>query len=260
MTIAPSDLPPALQPLLVEYRWRTRRDGLSGADVYALDAPGAPPLFVKSEAPGPFATLAEEAAAMAWLHRTSINCPGRVAFVRTAERDWLVSTALAGHSFDSAIDATGAVIDAAAGLLVQLHQLDPASCPVDRRAARDVAAARARLDAGLVDADNFDDERRGRSAAGLFDELAATLPADDDLVVTHGDATFANMIVRATGSAGLVDLGRLGVGDRHRDLALVLRDVAEYFGNAGVARFLARYGRPADPARLAFYTLLDEFF
>jgi aminoglycoside phosphotransferase len=64
---------------------------------------------------------------------------------------------------------------------------------------------------------------------------------------------------------GMIDVHRLGVADRHLDLALVTRSISDTtlnpaYGSAAAEAVLAAYGRPADPWRIDFYRLLDEFF
>ncbi len=63
----------------------------------------------------------------------------------------------------------------------------------------------------------------------------------------------------------MVDVGRLGLADRHLDLALASRSMAAVdlnpaYAYAEAEALLAAYGRPADPGRIAFYRLLDELF
>ncbi len=56
---------------------------------------------------------------------------------------------------------------------------------------------------------------------------------------------------------GLIDLSRLGLGDRHVDLALLVANAAESWTSANqVDRAFALLPAP-DPARLAFYLRLD---
>jgi len=134
------------------------------------------------------------------------------------------------------------------------------SCPFDRALARCIARARARLEAGLVDEGDFDEERIGRSAEDLFQEVLARCPASEDPVVAHGDACLPNLLADRGRFTGFVDCARVGVADRHQDLALASWSIRHNLGDHWVEPFLQRYGIAADPGRLGFYRLLDEFF
>ena len=100
----------------------------------------------------------------------------------------------------------------------------------------------------------------GRSALDLLSELEATRPGSEDLVVTHGDFCLPNVILRSGAVAGFIDVGRAGVADRHQDFACAARSIAYNYGEQFVAPFFEAYGMAPDPARIAFYQLLDEFF
>ena len=95
----------------------------------------------------------------------------------------------------------------------------------------------------------------------MFAELLATRPASEDLVVTHGDASFPNLMLAGQTFAGFIDCGRLGVADRYLDLALAYRSAEANFGAGAGLELLRCYGIDTpDAAKLAFYQLLDEFF
>lgn len=142
-----------------------------------------------------------------------------------------------------------------------LHALPVAACPFDQRLASRVQVAQARIEAGLVDADDFDDERLGQSPQQVFAELCSTQPDHEDLVVSHGDACLPNLMAVEGRFSGFIDCGRLGVADRYQDLALAARSLVYNFDNTRwVAPLFKRYGMVADERRLAFYRLLDEFF
>ncbi len=123
-----------------------------------------------------------------------------------------------------------------------------------------MAKARANALTGRVDETDFDDSRIGRSALDLLDELEATRPDSEDLVVTHGDYCLPNVVLRDGAVAGFIDVGRAGVADRHQDFACAARSIAYNYGEQFVAPFFEAYGMAPDPARIAFYQLLDEFF
>ncbi|RIQ32128.1 APH(3') family aminoglycoside O-phosphotransferase [Jiangella rhizosphaerae] len=150
------------------------------------------------------------------------------------------------------------VVDALAELTRALHALPVADCPFDRRLDVTVPAALA----ADVDLDDLDDERAGWSRDRLVAELLATRPADEDLVVCHGDLTTQNVLIdpATLTVSGVIDAGRLGVSDRWQDLAVMTRELADDLGEDAAARYLRGCGVEPDPAKQAFYRLLDEFF
>jgi aminoglycoside phosphotransferase len=156
--------------------------------------------------------------------------------------------------------------------LARLHATPRESCPFERWLAVTVPIARVRAEEGLVDEDDFDTAREDRSTQDLIAELLDRRPRAEelemaDLVVCHGDACLPNFLVDP-GSlevTGMVDVHRLGVADRHLDLALATRSTADTtlnpaFGGEAADALVAAYGRDADPWRVDFYRLLDEFF
>lgn len=59
---------------------------------------------------------------------------------------------------------------------------------------------------------------------------------------------------------GILDVGRLGVADRHLDLALFTRSLAAADLNGPELPDWVRERANVDPWRIEYYRLLDEFF
>lgn len=254
-------LPAGWQDRLAGYNVVANATGRSGAGVLRLSAPGEPALFLKREACGPFAELPGEIDRLRWLAAQAIPVPAIVATADGERFHHLLTSALPGENLADAKLPPAAKVALAAVALRQLHGLPVTACPFDAGIAATIALAEARLNAGLVDEADFDADNLGRAGADVLARLKATVPAAVDPVVTHGDATFANMIADNAAFAGFVDCGRLGVADRYRDLAIMARDIASELGGQYLAPFFAAYGiAETDEKRLAFYRLTDEFF
>jgi kanamycin kinase len=198
----------------------------------------------RKESADPRVDLVGEGERLRWLRRFGIPA----AEVLECRPGLLVTAAVPGRLADD----PARVADALADLTHQLHAVPVTACPFDRRLAVTVPEVLA----ADPDLDDLDEERRGWTRDRLVAELLATLPADEDLVVCHGDLTLDNVLFDPdTGRVtGLIDAGRLGVADRWVDLAIATRSLG-----SAASRFLERYGVPVDPAKLAFYRLLDEF-
>lgn len=255
------DLPASLRDALAGYDWDRQTIGASDAGVFRLEAAGQPVLFLKTEEVSPFAELPDEVTRLRWLGSQGIPCPEILRFETHGGHYWLLMTALPGGDLvTQEVPAVGAIA-IMAGALRRLHALDIASCPFDHRLDQRISLARRRAEAGEVDEEDFDDERAGRTAESAFEQLLATRPASEDLVVTHGDACMPNYMTADRHFAGFIDCARLGVADRHQDLALACWSITHNLGEAWVEPFLAAYGMPnADAGKLAYYRLLDEFF
>ena len=237
--------------------------GESGGVVERLDAPGRAPLHLKRGEGTVADDITDEMARLVWL-RGRVAVPAVVHFARTADAAWLLATAIEGDSVDASIagdpDCLPGLIAPLAACLRAIHALPVEPCPFEAGAAVRLAAAQARLDAGLVDTDDFGDNHQGWTARQVWDEMTALRPSRFERVVTHGDFSLGNVLVKDGQVTGIIDVGRLGVADPYQDLAIVWHNLEEFGAGLG-DRFLAAYGIDApDRTRLAFHLCLDEFF
>ncbi|MGF6417188.1 aminoglycoside 3'-phosphotransferase-2 [Stenotrophomonas sp. AN71] len=255
-------LPQAWQDMLAGARINRQSIGVSRAEVARVQRPGQGDAFLKTEVIDAFSELGDEIARLRWLQAQGQPAPTVIATAEEAGRRWLLMSAVPGRDLASSPElAPQQVVELLADALRGLHALPVAGCPFDQRLASRLQAAAARVEGGLVDAEDFDDERLGQSPQQVFAELRATRPDDEDLVVSHGDACLPNLMVAEGRFSGFIDCGRLGVADRYQDLALAARSLVHNFDDTRwVTPLFQRYGMAADERRLAFYRLLDEFF
>ncbi len=200
-----------------------------------------------------------EAARLAWLGGQGLPVPDVVDVGGDDDWTWLVTQACPGVPVTHAPDPDVAV-DAFADVARTLHQLASQSCPFGLNLETLREWARRATSNGWVDTADLDPGNAGRSPGQLLAELEAMPQPDDIDTVTHGDLTPDNVLVDpATGSVtAVLDAGRLGVTGVWRDLAVARRNLVELDPRLP-ERFLTRHGTRPDPAREAFYRLLDEF-
>jgi aminoglycoside 3'-phosphotransferase-2 len=254
-------LPASWRRNLVAYDFVPRTIGRSDALVFRLQGNRRPSLFLKTERLHPLAELPGEVARLRWLRRVGQPCPDVIDTATSDGRGWLMMSAVPGHDLASSPDLpAGDRVRVVAQALRDLHAIPASRCPFDHRRAQRVALALRRLDAGLVDFDDFDEANLGMSAAALIERLHAGFSVEEECVVTHGDAYLPNLVADGARFTGFVDCGRLGLSDRHQDLALAAYSIGRTLGAEWVVPFFAHYGGPIDPKRLAFYRLLDECF
>lgn len=257
-------LPPALSTALADYRWARDLVGESGAEVYALRKTDAAPDLYLKHATGSIAdAVTAEMERLQWL-AAYLPVPQIVDFARTPDHAWLLTTALPGRTafqcLDSHDGSADRIVDALATFLRRLHAIPVVHCPFDSDPVTRLVEARARIDAGLVDEDDFDDVRSGWSAEHVWTAMQQYLPFTVDPVVTHGDFSLDNLMMNQDEVVGCLDVGRLGIADRYQDLAILWNGLAP-FGAALQDRFLRHYGvAEPDHSKIAFHLLLDELF
>ncbi|MDH7789130.1 APH(3')-II family aminoglycoside O-phosphotransferase [Ochrobactrum sp. AN78] len=261
--LAALSLPNVLTQYLVDYRSQQDELGRSTATVLFLNHPEKEPLVLKTEPTSPVGELADEAARLEWLASQQIICPSIVCFEQEQDRSFLLMTRLPGADLASCVGnlPPERIVEILAKALKRMHASDPASCPFDHRLDIRIEDAHKRVIVGAVDEDDFDDDRAGQSAKDLFVELCSLKPASEDIVVTHGDACLPNFMADGDVFAGYIDCGRLGLADRHQDLALACWSIHYNLGEQWIKPFLDIYDGPAiDETKITFYRLLDEFF
>ncbi len=156
--------------------------------------------------------------------------------------------------------------------LNMLWSADMSGCPSDASLDRHLAAAEYNVRHDLVDLDNVEPETFGengfRDPEDLLEWLKANRP-EEELVLSHGDYCLPNVFADHNGICGLIDLGRAGIADRYRDIAICYRSLksnlhGSYGGHPSVAfdadELFRKLGIQPDWDKIRYYILLDELF
>lgn len=213
--------------------------------------------------------IAAEAERMQWLgsritapnvfvhHEEGGEAKGKLATNHNT-RGYMLTSELAGiPSFKVKREDYPHVIKTLARGLRALHQLPIAECPFSHRLAVRFQEAKSKLASSQQDSENV-------GLAQEVRELERNAPEekDEDLVVLHGDYCLPNIIVNESDCEliGMLDLGRLGIGDRHHDIALVLGSLQYNFGDGPWKElFYESYGHEnLSQAKIDFYRVLED--
>lgn len=257
-------IPAALSNLLGNYDWARDNIGASGGTVYRLHGGGrTPDLFLKHGQGALADDITDEMVRLLWL-ADHIGVPKVTQFVRTPDEAWLLMTAMPGRTasqiLESNPEAGPQVVDALVKFLRRLHSIAAGICPFNGDHAYRISRAGARIDAGLVEVDDFDDERAGWTAEEVWEAMHSFLPLSPDPVVTHGDFSLDNLLIHDGEVAGCIDVGKAGIADRYQDLAILWNGLGE-FGPALQERLFQQYGIAVpDRRKLDFHLMLDELF
>jgi aminoglycoside phosphotransferase len=262
------DLPRELAARFAECAIDAVEIGESGAGVWHCRPVRAPSFYLKAAAIAADQQLDGEAERLRWMKERRVPVPAVREYGQMGGIEYLLLDEVPGMiaSDPDWTSSRSEVVSAIGSGLALLHRTSIVDCPFDQRIARQIEAARRRVETGRVREDDFDAARAGRSAVDIFDELLRSVPADEDLVLSHGDFCLPNIVLDRTPSggvyiAGLVDCGRSGIADRHQDLALAMRSITHNFGREWVSTFLEAYGmRHPSVEKLSLFALLDEFF
>ena len=255
-------LPGPLRPFVEGRTWIRITTGKSMADTFRLDRDRRTPLYLKVSPMRLRRDLLQEKERTEWL-RGRLPVPEVLVYETDCRNEYMVLSALPG------LDASNLGGDRPDDSLVRLlavglrsiHDLRIEECPFDMSLDRVIQEAGRNLADGMVDDADFDDERLGRSAVEVFEELMSRSRPEEDLVFTHGDYCLPNVMIYGEEVSGFLDWGRAGIADRYKDIALVVRSLEYNIGTDRRAMFFEAYGLSSpDADKIEYYKLLDEFF
>jgi aminoglycoside 3'-phosphotransferase II len=255
-----SALPQTWQRELRGFHFEFVKEGMSDARLFRLRGPASNWLYLKAWPPGGLTDFRSELERTRWLSGKGVRVPDLVRVFDDGRRGAVMMTAMPGAHPQQVRQPTALVVRHLAQGLRALHCIAAADCPFDETTAVRLARAREMIKDGRVAGEHFDERNRGRSPQAIYEQLVASTPQPEDVVVVHGDAKFDNLLIDDDGNLGFIDCGHAGRGDRYLDLEAITSDIEEHFGAQWIEPFARDYGVQLDPAKLLFFNDLYELF
>ncbi len=258
------DVPAALDQLIQGAVWQRNEVGHSNTEVFRLQRPDDA-LYLKIATDYDAFELQGETARLRWMHAHALPVPEVLyANEHDGKRYLLMTEANSVTLIDKTLyNSPETIVRVLAEGMKLLHSIPIDNCPFNHQLAERLPLARMRVEKGLIDEDDFDDERQGYSAKDLYSELLRDKPTSEDLVFTHGDYCLPNILLdpKTETISGFIDLGRAGIADRHQDIALCTRSLTYNLGDGWTDLLYDLYGISyIDEDKIEYYKLLDEFF
>lgn len=164
------------------------------------------------------------------------------------------------------------LIDVLCEGLQLLWNTDISDCPCNAMLDQHLAAAEHNVRNGLVDLENVEPGTFGEDGFKDPEDLLVWLKENrpaEDLVLSHGDYCLPNIFADDNGICGFIDLGRAGVADRYRDIAICYRSLksnlhGSYGGHSPVDfdadKLFDKLKITPDWHKIRYYFLMDELF
>lgn len=262
-SIKPMAVPASLAAQVEGYDWARDTVGEAGAAVYRLSGSGKLTLYLKHGADAVATDVTDEMTRLEWLGR-HLPVPRVVHFTASLGEAWLLMTAIPGRTALQCLvneaDHREETVVAITDFLRLLHALPVETCPFNSGHLLRLAEAKYRLDAGEVDAADFDKNHKGWTARQVWQAVTDLLPFDADRVVTHGDYSLDNIVLENGRVVGCIDVGRLGSADRYQDLAILSHCLGEFDHRLQDVMWRTYGIAEPDRAKIAFHLGLDEMF
>lgn len=248
------DLPMSIRAIVDSANVTPITAGMSADEVYRIDADETYYLKIGN-------SLKAESERLQWLEG-KLPTPRMIHFEVNRGNHYLLTSAIKGKMMYEADLPIDRRLELMAEGAQMWHSLPIEDCPFDFTIHAQIDAARHELDNGRVHAHHFDSIYFGKSPHELFSDLLNAMPdGEEDLVVTHGDYCLPNILVDVERDciSGFVDVGDMGISDRHLDLVLGSRSIQFNLGGKYINRFYQLYDIKRDHAKYHFYSILNEF-
>ena len=249
--------------MLAEYESTHVLGGCSDSDVFRITS-GDDFWYLKIKPNDGFESYEYEAKVLKWLN-AKIPVPKVIDVGIAGNYEYFITSEIKGIDCCELAEAKNAdpvkIATILASGLQMVHCVPIKNCPFDQTIAAKLRDARKNIEADRVDETDFDEPRQEMTQHEIFAELRESIPAEDNLVLNHGDYCLPNVVVAGNEISGFIDLGRAGISDKWNDLAVASRSIAYNLGSEYEKVFFDAYVTgEIDYRKIEYYRMLDELF
>lgn len=260
-----SDTPKEIVELLYKCEISEYISGRLGANVYRLSQPDGCGLFLKLATGNAALEIATEQNIIKTLYQL-FPVPKLIHFAETSSYKLIITEELEGYpAYILKENETGEeavyVVGKALKQLHNISSLEKLSLPngLDEELKQiDIA-----LQKSLIDVAQFQEKNSGRTPSEVFNQLCREQQTHQTVCITHGDYCLPNILRQGLNLSGVIDWGKAGMGDFHRDFSSIEGSIIRNFGDKMVQLFYEAYGvSPSDIERdkIIFYKKMDQFW
>ncbi len=253
-----SDLRGILDRYFNNYSVSKISGGATDANLYRIIIGNKEAYVLKKQ----FSSLKNDYLNYNWLDG-KIPVPKVIFFEQFEQFEFLCVTELKGKTLQDYIDKIEEkeIVILYANSLKQLHSIKTDKKALVQNLEQRILKAKFNAENNLVDIQNLQIENQTIKLLELYRKLESIKPSNEELVFTHGDYCFDNVVFEENNLSGFIDLDNGGVADKYQDIALAVRSIKDNFNDKLVTLFFDEYGLiKVNEDKLEFYTLLDEFF
>ncbi len=184
------------------------------------------------------------------------------------DKYYLVMEKLPGVMFQELFESIplGELVIKYAKLLKQFHEINYQGLPFNHDLNHKIDKAHHRVITNQIKTEYFENEIKDFTGKQVYDLMIKNMPAEEDLVLCHGDVCLPNIMMDKNSLSGFIDIDGIGVCDRYLDIAIALRSLRYNFKLYGhnfehqyIELFKETYGiKEPDCNKIKFYFLLDE--
>ncbi|MGO1367758.1 APH(3') family aminoglycoside O-phosphotransferase [Senegalia sp. (in: firmicutes)] len=242
------DMPIDLKEIIKNRMIIRNNKGCSGSEVFLLRGTSdSEDYFLKISKEDKFSYLESEKIKLDWL-KDKLPVPKVYYFKKIDGYEYLLLSKIKGSDIltQEILQRPYFVAQKVGKALKQIHNIDISNCEFNET-----------INDKLKLIKNMYNHKRNLR---IYKSLFQFKPIEEDLVFTHGDYCFPNIMIDNDDISGFIDLGRSGIGDRYVDISVIIRSIVLNYKNYNVLKvFLEEYGlKNIDYEKLKYYADIDK--